>query len=201
MGKTVEENPTADGAPKGPRPPDESFEDLFQRAEAGDESVLPALRKALDERPEVWRRRGDLGAQALVAWVALAAGPKLGTSECIRRRAAALQRELGGTECSPLEAVLVQQAVIAWVQTSFAHMSYLNVGHKNPTLELLAAAEQRQAAAQRRLLAVVKELAVVRKLLKPAPSTLDLLTRASPEQKPTFGGRMGKKERLPVGAN
>lgn len=162
---------------------------------------MPAVRRALIDRPELRRKLGDLHVRALDAWIRFAVGTKLATAQAIRLQVAELQRELGGPGCPMVEGLIVQQISVSWVQAQYAHMAYLNVANGSPKPELLAAAVQRQANAQRRLLTALKQLAVVRKLLKPAPSAFELLARTSPEAKPKFGGRLAEKERLPVGSN
>ena len=42
------------------------------RAKLGDASVLPRLRELLSQYPELWRRYGDLAAQAEAGWASLA---------------------------------------------------------------------------------------------------------------------------------
>ena len=50
---------------------------LLKRAEQGDRSVLPELRKALNTDANLWQHYGDLAAQAEAALILLAAGKNL----------------------------------------------------------------------------------------------------------------------------
>ena len=52
------------GTPDGPELPD-----LIGRARASDQDALPALRKLLDGRPELWEQAGDLCLQAERAYL------------------------------------------------------------------------------------------------------------------------------------
>ena len=56
---------------------------LLKKAEAGDRSVLPQLRRVLDGDPELWRGYGDLAAHAEASLAMLAAGPNLLLAESL----------------------------------------------------------------------------------------------------------------------
>ena len=83
---------------------------------------------------------------------------------------AELEGELAGPDPSPLERVLAQRAAACWIQVSHADALYAQAaGSGVPETgqrELLA----RQESAHRKLLAAVKQLAVVRKLIRPGLS-------------------------------
>src|SRR4051812_21781185 len=72
----------------------EELRRVLERAEQGDHSVLPALRKLLDANPQAWQSWGDLAMQAEAAWVSLAAGPNLVLKESLTRKLAALRAYL-----------------------------------------------------------------------------------------------------------
>ena len=76
---------------------------LLKKAEAGDRSVLPQLRRALDGDPDLWRGYGNLAAHAEASLAMLAAGPNLLLAESLKRKLAELKAELGGESPSPLE--------------------------------------------------------------------------------------------------
>jgi hypothetical protein len=146
---------------------------LLKRAEQGDRSVLPKLREALDANAEIWQRYGDLAGQAQAALVTLAAGPNVLLAESLLRKLKALKDELCDGSPSPLERLLVERVVMTWLQTAyFDGLAAQSAGAAEARLKLIP---QQQDAAARRHLAALKTLAVVRKLLKPTPSTLELL--------------------------
>jgi hypothetical protein len=154
---------------------------LLKRAEAGDRGALPELRRVLDGDPELWRAYGDLAAHAEVSLAMLAAGPNLLMAESLKRKLAELKAELGGESPSPLERLLVERVTATWLQTNY---------HDGLVAQAAGAGEARlralqrlQDAAHRRHLAAIKQLAVVRRLLRPAPSPLELL-RAVGETSP-----------------
>ena len=153
---------------------------LVERAERGDESVLGELRAALDVNPWVWERYGDLAKQSQGAWLQLVAGNNLLLLESARRKAEQLRAELAGPAPSPLERLLIERIVATWLQVHYSDASYAQLKGTNPAQH--TAALQRQNSAQQRYLQAVKALATVRKLLRPAPSPLDLAMRPVPEQ-------------------
>ena len=153
---------------------------LVQRAEQGDEAVLPELRAALDANAWVWERYGDLSQQSQAAWLQLLAGRNLLLLESARRKAAQLRTELAGPGPSPLERLLVERVVACWLQVHYSDASYAQLKGTNPAQH--TAALQRQNSAQQRYLQAVKSLVTVRKLLRPGLSPVDLALRPVPEQ-------------------
>jgi hypothetical protein len=146
---------------------------LLKRAEAGDRSVLPQLQRALDGNPDLWRGYGDLAAHAEASLALLAAGPNLLLAESLKRKLAELKAELGGASPSPLEKLLAERVSTSWLQvTYFDGLVAQAAGAGEARLKVL---RQMQDGAHRRHLAAIKQLAVVRRLLRPAPSPLELL--------------------------
>jgi hypothetical protein len=156
---------------------------LLKRAEAGDRSVLPQLQRALDGNPDLWRGYGDLAAHAEASLAMLAAGPNLLLAESLKRKLAELKAELGGESPSPLERLLVERVTATWLQTNYHDgLVAQAAGAGEARLKVL---RQMQDAAHRRHLASLKQLAVVRRLLRPAPSPLELLRAPVGETSPS----------------
>jgi hypothetical protein len=151
----------------------EEMRQTLVRAQAGDASALPQLRQLLDGRPELWREFGDLARHARESMVALAAGKSLLARESVHRRMDELQAELAGPSPSPLEKLLVERVVVCWAQAYLADLDAL--AKDRAGTQQASFAQRRQSAAQARYLAAVKQLAVVRKLCKSAPTPLQLL--------------------------
>ena len=151
----------------------ERLQSLVKRAEQGDESALPELRAALDTNPWIWQRYGDLAQQVQAAWLQLIAGPNLLLRESVERKAEQLRSELAGPGPSPLERLLVERVIACWLQVQYADAAYAQQTSPSPGQH--TAALKRQAGSHQRYLHSIKTLATVRKLLKPAPSTLELL--------------------------
>jgi len=148
---------------------------LLKRAEQGDRTVLPQLRRALDADADIWRHYGDLALQAEASLVQLAAGPNLLMAESLLRKLHAMKDDLTTESASPLEGLLVQRVTTTWLQTAyFDAVAAQATGASEARSRLLL---QQQDAAHRRHLAALKTLATVRKLLTPAVSPVQIASR------------------------
>ena len=168
--------PTQDRAPRAEpaeAPYAEQVRELLFRAQQGDQRVLPQLREVPDSRPELWRQMGDLAGHARDALLALASGPSLLARESIRRRMQEVQAELAGPAPSPLESLLAERAALCWGQSYLADVCAL--AKQRAGGPEAAQADRRAAVCQARYLAALRQLALVRKLLRPAPTPLELL--------------------------
>jgi len=141
--------------------------DLVKRAEAGDFSVLPQISDFLDKRPDLWQKLGDLRRYVENLLVTIVSGASPFIHEVVRRRLDELRAELAGPAPSSLEKLLVDRICVCWLQVHSADVSDANRPQSETT--------RRQNAAQTRYLAAIRQLALVRRLLRPAPSALDLL--------------------------
>ena len=169
-------------AEAGPRQKEDELARLVARAERGDLTVLPALREALAANPHLWQTYGDLALQAEGALVRVAAGSNLLLAESLLFKLRALKAELGGDGDSPLERLLIAQVAATWLQTNyFDGLLTQAAGAGEARLKVL---RQQQDAAHRRHLAGIKQLALIRKLLRPAPSPLELLRAPVGETSP-----------------
>ena len=150
------------------------LEGLVSRAMRGDREVLPALRDALDRHPALARQAGDLAARAEDAWLDLLAGQDLFTAEAVRRRLAALRAELAGPQPSPLERLVVDRIAACFLQLQYADVTYALARDPGASVAALREMQRRQEGAERRYQAALRQLAVIRKLLRPALSPLQL---------------------------
>jgi hypothetical protein len=153
---------------------------LLKRAQAGDVSVLGALRQVLADNPELWQGYGDLAAQAEAALIRLAAGRDLLLTEALLRKVAALKQELGGESPSPLEQLLIERVTACWLQVSY--FDGLMAQAQGSSAERVKMLQGQQDAAHRRQLAAIKTLATVRKLLRPPLSPVDVAARLDGER-------------------
>jgi hypothetical protein len=164
---------------------------LVHRAQRGDGSVMDELREHLSARPELWQQYGDLALQAECALVELAAGRNFFAAETMLHRLAAMKKELAGPSPSPIEKLLAARITSCYLQT--AYYDGLIAQNRNLTPGQASVLLQQQNAAHARYLTALKALATVRKLLKPSPSTLELLrpvddTTGSAAQAKSRGG-------------
>jgi hypothetical protein len=140
---------------------------LIERARKGDTTVLPALRRALDSNPEIWRHCGDLATVAKQAWIDLACGPNLLSKESVARKLLELETELAGAEPSPLVRLLAERVAACWLQLHYADA--LAAQAQNVSLQQAKYMMERQSRAHRRYLQAIATLATVKRLLPPSP--------------------------------
>src|SRR6516162_11046018 len=148
--------------------------ELVQRGQQGDLTALPLLREALEGDPSLWQEYGDLAAQAQEAWLQLLAGTDYLLAESVRLKLAALRQELSAEGASPLEKLLIERVIACWLQTCYSDSVYAQARGPQSTTSVRQELMKRQDSSQRRYLAAIKQLALVRKLLKPALSPLQL---------------------------
>jgi hypothetical protein len=149
-----------------PEPADRTEEQelrrLVERAERGDQTVLPELRHLLDET-QLWKRYGDLAAHCLEALAGLVAGDNLVLRESVLRKAADLQVELAPN--GPLERLLCERLTACWVVANYSDTVFGQLredrAHRAEQLR------RRQDSAHKRFLEAVKCFATVRKFLGP----------------------------------
>jgi hypothetical protein len=135
------------------------------RAKKGDTTALPRLRELLDTHPILWQRYGNLGAQAEQLWIALAAGPDKYLHECLVRKAEAMRQELERADAGPVERLLVERVVMAWLQLYYFDALTAQAAAKDEPPKLALYRGKRQAQAQRAYLSAVAALTTLRRLL------------------------------------
>src|SRR5262249_45268368 len=87
---------------------------------------------------------------------------------------AALRQELGTEGASPLEKLLAERVVACWLQTHYADALYAQAKGPQSTAPVRQELMKRQESSQRRYLAGIKQLGLVRKLLRPGLSPFQL---------------------------
>jgi hypothetical protein len=146
----------------------EEVKGFLTRAHEGDKTVLPALREALDEMPELARRFVDPANQAERIMVHNYAGDELLVKEAMPRTLKLMREELAGKDPSPLERLLVERVVATWFQLQYFESLYAqNMGKL--TIAQAEFYQKRLDRVHRRHLSAIRTLAQVRKLLSPGP--------------------------------
>ena len=187
----------SEGKAETPRGRDmERLAELVQRAQQGDLTALPRLREALEGDPSLWQEYGDLAAQAQEAWLQLLAGTDYLLAESVRLKLGALRQELSAEGASPLEKLLIERVVACWLQTCYSDSVYAQAKGPASTPSVRQELMKRQDSSQRRYLAAIKQLALVRKLLRPALSPLQLALGAVSEDAAAPKAR-GNRETAP----
>jgi hypothetical protein len=93
-----------------------------------------------------------------------------------------MEAELGLAEVSPLEKLLIERITACWLQTQHAEAAFIRMQGTNGTAP--ARLLKRQDKAQRHLLTATKQLALIRKLLKPAQSVVSQTRKGMPQLQP-----------------
>jgi hypothetical protein len=165
------------GAAAAPDPVLQRFIELVQRAEAEGNAVLPEVRAFLDDHPDLWRRFGDLAASAKLAMIDVAVGGQPVLKEATVRQATELENDLAGAHASPLEKVLASHVAASWLAVAEARTTAANARSASlPQAEYL---DRRRDRAGQRLESAAKTLALVRKLILPAPAPIEVATRTA----------------------
>jgi hypothetical protein len=170
--------------------------DLVRRAEEQGDSALPEVRAFLDAHPDLCRRVNDLAQHARLAVVELAVGTNAALKECIMRRVEGLEAELAGPDAPPLERLLASSVATSWLAATEAELTAARAkGAPVPHVEFL---DRRRDRARKRLEGSVKTMALVKKLLRPALSPIQIATRQAKD--PCVGTRKMGRQESPVAA-
>jgi hypothetical protein len=149
----------------------DELHDLLARAQAGDASALAALRDHV-ERAGLWEQMGDLSWHAEEALLNAAVGNDPIAKEAMRSHLAQLRDELASHAMTPLERLLVNRLVLCWAA---AHVADVAAQEKDRGADSQGPHFQRRLdGAHKRFLAAAKQLALVTKLLRRAPSPLQI---------------------------
>ena len=133
------------------------------------QAQLAELRQALQDAPHLVEVLGELTRLLRDRIIAAMATDQKGLHLAMGARADQLAKELGGGQCSPLEHLLIDQLVIAWLRWQSVEWTYQRAHEGSQTLTHSLYLEKRLTAAQGRYLRAAESLARVRGLLKRAP--------------------------------
>jgi len=140
-------------------------EAFLKRADDGDESVLPAVRKLLALPGMVDQMGGNLAARAQKALVDGMCGKRLADKEALLHKLASLRAELAGPSPTPLEQLVVERIVACWLQLHSLELSYGS--QASMAMELATYYQKSMDRAQKRYLTAIKALAYVRRMARP----------------------------------
>ena len=137
---------------------------LIDKAKAGDRTALPRLREYLDINPNLWQLQGNIGVQAQAAWVKLIAGSNLYLQEVTVRKINAMKREYVGKNPTPMESLLVERIIMAWLQ--LAYVEACEAQHPETNIRWAEFQLKRQAQAEKQLRSAIDALNNLRKSQK-----------------------------------
>jgi hypothetical protein len=162
---------------------------LLEQGHAGDATVLPDLKQAFNENPELSALLGNLAQHAEQALLNLIAGPSLTGREAVVRYADSLRQELFATVASPLERLLAERVVLTWLWSHYADLDVTDrLSRGQGATAACREADKRRHRAHLRFLSATKAFAVVRKLLVKPLSPVELLNKSVAEQSPESMG-------------
>ncbi len=141
----------------------EALRKVIERAQDGDESVLPALRSALKEEPKISSIFVNLASSLEKSIIRNMASGDLMVEECVPRNLKEMRKELAGENPSPLEGLLVERVVICWLELQYFELVYAqNTG--NLSLAQSEFHQKRIDKIHRRYLSSIRTLAQIRKM-------------------------------------
>jgi hypothetical protein len=141
--------------------------EVVGRARKGDATAVPRLRELLAQYPELAEPCGNLAIQAEAAWATLIAGPDLYFREGLMRKAALMRAELSGPSPSPIERLLVERVVAAWLQLHYFDAVEPKEILHDASPKLMQYRARRQEQAHRAYLSSLAALTTLRRLLPP----------------------------------
>ncbi len=150
------------------RPPErlEEIRGLVARAKQGDKEVVPELRAALKEMPELARRYGHPAEKVEQVIIEKYVGENLLAKEAISRTLKLMREELAGVDPTLLERLLTERVVATWLQLQFfEQLHFHSIGKLTDSQDEYH--QKRIDRVHKRHLSAVRTLAQVRKLLKP----------------------------------
>lgn len=163
---------------------------MIAAANAGDRSVIPALRQALAEHPGLVVQFGDLASHVEMGLIARVTGSSLVASEAITAHLAKMRSELNETAASPLERLLIRRVVLCWLSCHAAEVEHAGLLREGVSESARSSADKRVDRAHARFLSATRALATLRKLMLRTPSPLDLARAVMPEAPPKFLNRV-----------
>ena len=139
--------------------------ELLERAQSGDESVLPQVRALLSNPRVLELLGGDRVKETEDALIRSFRPDDLLFGEVVRTATGRLRGELSGGDCSAMERILVDRTVLCWLQLHLIELAYAR--RSNPPAAEALLFEKKLSAANKRFLASVRTLATVRRLAVP----------------------------------
>jgi len=135
---------------------------LVKRADGGDATAVPDLRKALAVPGVADALGGDIARRAADRFLDSCCGKRLAAREAMAAKMAQLQAELAGATPTAVERLLADRAVLCWFHLHQLELTY--AGKESMTLALAQHYQKCIDRAHRRYLSALKALAEVRKL-------------------------------------
>jgi hypothetical protein len=154
--------PDAGAQQTSSRSANEPLQAILERARQGDATVLPQLKRALDENPSIWRDCYNLVEMAEQSWIDAIVGKDLLASQSLRRHVEQLKLDLVGASPPPLEKLLADRIAAAWLGVHHAELSEAFGDASGGKVAVMR--QKRLDGAHKRFLSATKALVVARRL-------------------------------------
>lgn len=140
------------------------LQDLTKKAEKGNKKAVPAIRKILDESPDLAWRLADLGRIAeRLLMQKMTREKDLASKEIMEHQLDSMRSEIVGEDPSPLERLLAERIVATWLQVQLFESLYAtNFGKL--TINQGNYHQKRLDRAHRNHLSAIRTLAQIRKM-------------------------------------
>ena len=145
-------------------PSENESRNLLRRAQSGDETVLPVLRKEMDLFPKLASQCGDLAKIAQHELISVMSGKNLLMKEALPRKLEAMREELAGPTPTPLEKIMVERVVACWLAVQHAEVLVAQQTFGTVTVQQVELYQRRLDRSHKRYLSAIRTLAQVRKL-------------------------------------
>ena len=150
--------------------PDQVTNDLFRNvksANGGDKVAMAELRKELagPNANAIISVCGDMSFQAEESLLVAILGQQEGAKTCVREKMRQMRVELGWTESSEMERILIERIIATWLDLYFAEVVYYQ--WKGGSIPEGKYKQYRIDRSHRRHLSAIKMLATIRKMALP----------------------------------
>lgn len=131
---------------------------------------LAALRRLLDEDPELWQATGNMAKRTLDHLCRTYYQQSAYVQECVLRRVEQMRKDMGYAEASPLESLLIEQILVCYVNVYVLEMNSAGKLCESHSTETGLYWDRRLTGAQRRFRCACETLARIRKLSRNSPA-------------------------------
>jgi hypothetical protein len=148
--------------------------DALRRAQNGDESAVPTVKRLMERFPRLAVEAGDMGRIAELTLVDQIAGDNRLFAEGIRACIANLRSEVAGPTPTPLEELLASSVALSWLEACNVSTRFAQVFKEGASWERVREYSRWQDRTHRRFLAACRTLAQVRRLLRPTVAQVNI---------------------------
>jgi hypothetical protein len=145
--------------------------DLLRRTKGGDEAASKHLGSLTQNAPHLCDLLTALSRQVRATWITLVAPPdenRVLDREGLERRLAQLQKDLAAEGDGPVEVLLIDRIVFAWLAVNHSDIQLAEAMRRSVTTRELKYLERQQERTQRNLVRATQSLATLRRLRLPA---------------------------------